>query len=171
MFTLLSCLLLLLVLPTPWYTKCFLPLLDHLGIWMKRRYRSITFFGHVSIIGTNDWNSSPPLMVWEHVICQLCFQRTDRAMGCGSMKLIRRQPSTSWRPCLPLGLDPFRSLRGDEAETLEELPFSWHAGHSLTQFSSSKVSFRGTSVHFINATFWGQICLLHDIYLNKPRFF
>lgn len=129
-------------------------------------WRSSTCF----IIGTNDWNFSPPLMVWEHVVCQLCFQPTNRAMGLWEHWIDSETTLDKLAVLLTLGTQPI---------SFPERWWSWNPGsiaiflacRSLTQFSSSKVSFRGTSVHFINATFLGQICLLHDFLPQQTSFF
>lgn len=35
----------------------------------------------------------------------VCFQLAKRAMGCASIELVPRKRSTSWPPCLEVGVD------------------------------------------------------------------
>lgn len=100
MFTLLSCLLLLLVLPTQWYTKCFLPLLDGLGISTKR-CRSMTFFDMF-----HHWNERLKFFTAPHGLraCSLStmFPTYQQSHGVvGALNWFGDNPRQVGRPAYP----------------------------------------------------------------------
>ena len=87
----------------------YVPLLGHLVTWIGRcrGMKSLT-------IGMSEWNFWQLVMAWKHgLLCAwdnignflTMFPLCQKAMGCSSIELAPRTCSTSWPPCLQLGLN------------------------------------------------------------------